>query len=324
MKKANLIALSSALLIVILFSGCSVLFSRLAEKSDKKVGNYSELVSKKEELANLQTTEKLDEGAQLRGKIAIAIRDADGHIKLDRLSDSGEFNDSPPSEKGTNAYFLQPAIYAQRPDEIETLIKIGCRKKKDSAHYIKRNDPNRSGPFILDYENIICNVEVVDYKKATVLAKQEVGDVGAPVSGVSSPQFPGEKIKEFLSGFTSTLISTTRATPTGEVLSAFDLATQTGKKKESVSQYEGKEITVQGYAHVSSSGKRDQFMLGKKDYLALTGSSGLTLFCYVDPADRSNFPTPESSGYLKLTVVGTFENAFGSAHLKHCRLVKAE
>lgn len=328
MKHTQIIALSVSLLISALFSGCSRLFSAFnSSKPAKAAGEYAELIGKKEELANLVTTETLSSDAKLKGKIAIVVKDADGRITLDRFSRYGEFTDS---GEYTASALLPRDIYAKRPDEIETLIKIGCQKKKDSAHYAERNSPS-SRADLQEYENIICDVEVVDYKTATVVAKREVGDTGAPVvlygGAKDNPKFPGEQIKEFLISFQSTLLPVTLATPTGEVLSALDLATKVEKSKESVSQYDGKEITVNGYAYISSSRRSDidySLSLGKKDYLTASTGSPVTLPCFVDPQDRASFATLKSGQYHNLTVVGAFESSYSRASLKHCRLVKAE
>jgi len=134
---------------------------------------FAAMIAKKDELAKLQTVEKLSNKPAINGKIAI-VRNNDGDIAIDRFSEDGAvfWDDAPIPVGETYSSFLPAALYAKKPDEIETLIKIDCVTKKDEALYTNQNS-NKDEPVI--YEYITCEVGFIDYKSATVFAKKQMG-----------------------------------------------------------------------------------------------------------------------------------------------------
>ncbi|MGI9069475.1 MAG: hypothetical protein ACR2HX_24105 [Pyrinomonadaceae bacterium] len=318
MKTNRIIILLSSLLTGILFSGCFIIDRTAKNKAEK----YPEMLAKKDDLVNLKTSEKLGGEEKLKGKIAVVRKDKEAKVAmLDRFSYDGEFSSSSPGE---NKEFLPAEIYARKPDEIETLIKIECRKVRDFGNYRQGGSSTTQS---VEVFNVVCDVGVIDYKTATVFAKSTFGDRGAPgaiITGTSpNGEFPGKQIRDFLSGFPSTILPRTLAPPSGETLSASDLAVKTKKSMESVAQYNGKEITINGYSYISSraaAGGAYSIFLGAKD-ATLIGSP--TIRCGVNPPDIPDFRNL-TSGDHNLTVVGTFEAQYSSGNLKNCRLVKAD
>ncbi|MGB9177885.1 MAG: hypothetical protein WCB68_01465, partial [Pyrinomonadaceae bacterium] len=155
-------------------------------------------------------------------------------------------------------------------------------------------------------------------------AKSTFGDRGAPgviITGTNaSGEFPGKQIRDFLIGFPSTILPRTLATPSGETLSASDLAAKLKKSPESVAQYNGKEITVNGYSYISSiaaHGGDYSISLGAKD------ADLPHVRCGVNPPDIADFRNLKTGDH-NLTVVGIFEAQPSLANIKNCRLIKAD
>ncbi|MEJ7848527.1 MAG: hypothetical protein WKF92_10615 [Pyrinomonadaceae bacterium] len=112
--------------------------------------------------------------------------------------------------------------------------------------------------------------------------------------------------------------------PTGEVLSAFDLADKHKRSKDSVSEYNGKEITIRGYMWVSptitSPGSGGLIGLGedKEDI----DDKLKEVSCWFDAAEEPNFSKLKGETYI--TVKGIFDGKNYSPELRFCKLVKAE
>ena len=161
------------------------------------------MMAKKDELAALATTEKLSPKPEIKGKIAI-VRDSNGSITLDRFHDSGAaFYTDLPVAGEIYHNFLPPELYARNPDEIETLIKINCLTKKDSALY---TNSNSSKTEMMDYDYVICDIAFVDYKTATVFAKKQVGKNEAPnvINKSTYGKTPGREIADYLQSIAGT------------------------------------------------------------------------------------------------------------------------
>lgn len=112
--------------------------------------------------------------------------------------------------------------------------------------------------------------------------------------------------------------------PTGSVLSAFDLADKHKRSKDSVSEYNGKEITIRGYMWIAPT-------------IVTPGSGGLIglgedkddiddklkqVNCWFDAPDEPNFSKLKGETYI--TVKGIFDGKGYSPELRFCKLVKAE
>lgn len=300
-----------------LFSGCGNLIKLIDKSSSPSVGSYSALVSKKEELANLQPTgtpslsEK--ETPKIKGKVVIVTKDADGEIKLDRFSDDQTFSDEPASKFSP---FYPTEVYAKNPEEIDTLIKIECRKFKGEDLYTY--DSNSFGE-MKEYTNTICNVFIIDYKTKTLLAKIQKGDESRQVildAGLNKSEVI-EGIANYLKSLPLELIPNVKPTPNGEVLAVAEIAKQFKQSKEKPTQYQDKEITLTGWG----------YLIKPFDRILLYGNekrSGINfIMCEIDSKDAVDFADLKVSENYKFTVIGKF-NSQSSMTLKQCRLINAE
>lgn len=192
------LALPVCLLLLLFLAGCSA-----APKQAAAPAEFAAMIAKTDELAALATTEKLNPKPQIKGKIAI-VKDNGGTISLDRFHESGEafFTDLPVAGEIYH-HFLPPELYARNPDEIETLIKVICVTKKDSALYTNSNSLKDE---MMDYDYVICDIALVDYKTATVFAKKQVGKNEAPkvINKNTTGHTPGREIADYLQSIAGT------------------------------------------------------------------------------------------------------------------------
>jgi hypothetical protein len=111
----------------------------------------------------------------------------------------------------------------------------------------------------------------------------------------------------------------------GEVISAFDLAKKHDASKASVSQYNGKEITIRGYMltkpTVTDPKSGGLASLGEDFEKVAVEDVAKSILCWIDAADLRGFSTVKGGQYV--TVIGTFNGEY-NAELKPCRFVKAE
>lgn len=206
-------------LICILLAGCSLARLSTGHKAEK----YPDLRAKADELANYNASEKyglekLGLEERIKGKIAIVRKDKDApRASLDRFSGDGEFSTAEP---GQSAGFLPPEMYAKRPDEIETLIKLQCH---DDTTFGTYGQPGSYSGETHEFKNVVCDVSLIDYKKATLLAKHTFGDHSAPSTIVTGTNknggFPGAEIQHYLMSLPNDVMSRALATPSGETLS---------------------------------------------------------------------------------------------------------
>ncbi len=194
MKKPERVALSVCLLSLLLFIvGCS----GSASKQPEAPKEFGAMLAKQNELAALPTTEKLSKKPEIKGKIVI-VRNSDGAISLDRFHESGEafFTDMPVAGE-IYVHFLPPEFYAKKPEEIETLIKVNCATKKDTALYTASGS-SKVEP--MEYDYVLCDIELIDYKTATVFAKKQVGKNEAPnlINKRTYGKTPGREIADYL------------------------------------------------------------------------------------------------------------------------------
>ncbi len=159
------------------------------------------MIAKKGELSTLATTEKLSKKPAIKGKVAIVANHDGTVITVDRFTEDGAaFYDEPQIPGDTFRNFLPPELYAKTPEEIETLIKINCVTKKDEALY---TNSNSSKDEMKIYEYMICDVGLVEYKAATLIAKKQVGKNVAPtvINSRTIARVPWLEIADFIRSF---------------------------------------------------------------------------------------------------------------------------
>lgn len=181
---------------LLILSGCAHLTGS-ASKPAEAPKEFAAMLAKQNELAALPTTEKLAKKPEIKGKLVI-VRNSNGAISLDRFHESGEaFFTDLPVQGEIYAHFLPPELYAKRPDEIETLIKVNCSTQKDTALYTK-GDTSKVEP--VEYEYQLCDIQIIDYKTATVIAKKQVGKNEAPnlINSRTYARTPGREIADYL------------------------------------------------------------------------------------------------------------------------------
>jgi hypothetical protein len=206
------------LTLVLLSSGCSIL--------KKLTGNdYSDLESKKEELANFQPKDIVpafsgDKKPPIKGKVVIVKKMGSGPAFLDRFS-NGKFSEKPAGSDMVDLLIYPPEVYAKTPEEISTLIKIECDQKKGSDYYkaINGNSPSQRQ----EYNKEVCDVSVIDYKTQTLLAKVRKGDNFSPSTITVGKNGVGQEsngvtqvfkeISDYLNSFPLELIPGVRPTP---------------------------------------------------------------------------------------------------------------
>jgi hypothetical protein len=190
------------LLLCLFLFGCSYLSGRRAQKVEAP-NEFAAMIAKKDELAALPTTEKLSKMPSVKGKLVI-VQNHNGTISLDRFSEKGEtFFSEPPVQGEIYTSFLPAELYAKHPDEIETLVKVNCVTKKDSALY-KNRETSKIETMYYDYT--VCDIAFVDYKTATVIAKKQVGKNEPPnvLNKNSYGRTPGREIADYLGSITAT------------------------------------------------------------------------------------------------------------------------
>jgi hypothetical protein len=317
---------------VLSFSGCDIL------KSFGSRGSYSELLSKKQELADFQPT--LDPAASpsasgsslsadkkptVKGKVVIVINHGNGYPELDRFDGSGEFSVKPAGSAATSLFY-PPEVYAKNLEEIGTLIKIECEDKKDSDYYkeVNGNSPARRE----EYTKTVCDVSVIDYKTKSLLAKVQKGNNFSPStitvgkygvgqeSNGSSQVF--KEISIYLNSLPVELMPRVKATPNGAVITFAELAKSYNDSKDSPSPYQDKEVTVTGCWGTLTASHDNLFLYGNEK-----GTGSNTLSCKIEPTGAAGFAGVKELETQKFTVIGKFNGKYNMT-LENCRLIDAE
>jgi len=109
MKREHLLLLAMLFCTGLTFSGCGAGARPFAGKA--------------EEMMNLPTVEKLDGAARITGKVAVVESYSTSPASLEGFKADGTID-------RLSAFFFSPARKAQSPEEIETLVKVACRKGK--------------------------------------------------------------------------------------------------------------------------------------------------------------------------------------------------
>jgi hypothetical protein len=210
MDKQKHFAAAICLFALPLIFSCSHL-SKTGKKPEPPT-EFAAMIAKKDELAALPTTEKLSKSPAIKGKLVLVTTHS-GTVSLDRFSEKGEaFFSDPPVAGEIYANFLPAELYAKNPEEIETLIKLNCDTKTDSALYTN-TETNKDE--VRNYNFVICDIDVIDYKTATVIAKTQIGKNEAPkvINKNTLPHTPGLQIAEYLRSIAG--IKKTDASKTG-------------------------------------------------------------------------------------------------------------
>ncbi len=156
-------------------------------------GKYKPFLELAGELARISYPVNINQNAGLKGKIAVALKNAQGRSELKGFDVFGKEIYSYDLEK----WGVSKEKMAEKPEEIETLIQINCNKG-DKIGAVRRTTV---------FSNK-CEVSVVDYKTSTTIFqksfenKEMEKDVDTDVypSGyiVIYPMF---EIEEFIKGF---------------------------------------------------------------------------------------------------------------------------
>ena len=118
---------------------------------------YSELLSKREELANKSFPPRLDPEAVIKGKVFVATSN------LENFSDSDKF------DKQFADYRLAKSL-----DEVGTVIQIKCSKGRYVTTYVGKNNESVKG-FAVD-----CKVSLVDHTTGVTIAQKNFSNSKPP------------------------------------------------------------------------------------------------------------------------------------------------
>jgi hypothetical protein len=110
---------------------------------------YSELLEKRKELAKISPPVKLDPAATIKGKVVIAAENLENYSDADNLDD------------GFADYRMAKSL-----DEVGTVIQVVCKKGRQTAVYVGKNNEKVKG-FASD-----CQVKVIDYAQPAVIAQK--------------------------------------------------------------------------------------------------------------------------------------------------------
>ena len=151
-------------------------------------GAKKALAGKAEELMNTQAAEKLDPAARISGKVAVVEIYPNMPVSLEGFNADGTID-------GLSAFFFSPRRKAQSVEEIETLVKVNCRKGGAISG---------SSPTMYASE---CDVSLIDFKTKTLFAKKRFEN-NSTLNGVSpsNPNLartPSEEIKAYLREFST-------------------------------------------------------------------------------------------------------------------------
>ena len=174
MKLKRSLILSIVLLTGVLLAGCS--------------GGKKSLAGKAQELMDTPVTEKLDAGAIIRGKVAVVETYPNTPVSLEGFNADGTVDH-------LSAYFFSPRRKAETIDEIDTLVKVICRKGEPISG---------SSPAV--YASV-CDISLIDFKTKTLFAKKSFEN-NSLFNGVSpkNPDVaytPSEEIKAYLRTFST-------------------------------------------------------------------------------------------------------------------------
>lgn len=186
MKKTSKNLLVSLVIVCFLVLGCGLM-------SKKEV--RPEMWSKPDVLCNFSATEKLISDAKVTGKIALVSKDSTYYYP-NRCNIDGYFNDPSKGIVEVTTYFPEE-MYATKPEEIDTLIKIENKKGNLLNSFVSEGGYELSGHIVRVYSRFI-DISIIDYKTSTVIAKQQIEFKEFPKGSSSSSVDKGQthKVKE--------------------------------------------------------------------------------------------------------------------------------
>lgn len=145
----------------------------------------NDLAARADELMYLAVTEKLDDAMKIKGKIAVVEEYPNTPLSLEGFKADGTVD-------RLSQYFFSPEKKAQTLDEIDTLVKVVCRKGRSIGNSIKEIYANE------------CDVHVIDFKTKTLFNKKKFENsiipTGIPSSASTVVPAPSEEIKLHLRG----------------------------------------------------------------------------------------------------------------------------
>lgn len=151
-------------------------------------GSKKALAGKAEELMNTQAAEKLDPAARISGKVAVVEIYPNMPVSLEGFHADGRVDQ-------LSAFFFSPRRKAQSVEEIETLVKVNCRKGEAIAG---------SSPTMHASQ---CDVSLIDFKTKTLFAKKRFENKstfnGVSPSDPNLARTPSEEIKAYLREFST-------------------------------------------------------------------------------------------------------------------------
>ena len=146
------------------------------------------LAGKAKELMDTQAAERLDPGAKISGKIAVVETYPGGTTSLEGFHADGAVDN-------LSAFFFSPRRKAQSVEEIDTLVKVNCRK----GDAIAGSSPTMYAS--------VCDVSLIDYKTKTLFARKRFENDttfnGVSPSDPSLARTPSEEIKTYLREFST-------------------------------------------------------------------------------------------------------------------------
>jgi len=172
MKRNELVILAAFLVGWQFFSGCAAI-----RKND--------LAARADELMYLAVTEKLDDAMKIKGKIAVVEEYPNTPLSLEGFKPDGTID-------RLSQYFFSPEKKAQTLAEIDTLVKVVCRKGRSIGNSTKEVYASE------------CDVHVIDFKTKTLFNKKKFENsiipTGTSSSSATVVPAPSEEIKLHLRG----------------------------------------------------------------------------------------------------------------------------
>jgi hypothetical protein len=151
-------------------------------------GAKKALAGKAEELMNTQAAERLAPGAKIQGKVAVVEAYPNMPASLEGFHADGTVDQ-------LSAFFFSPRRKAQSVEEIETLVKVNCRK----GEAITGSSPAMYAS--------VCDVSLIDFKTKTLFARKRFENNstfnGVSPSDPSLARTPSEEIKAYLREFST-------------------------------------------------------------------------------------------------------------------------
>lgn len=125
---------------------------------------YKVMGDKATEIGNTPTTVALDSKAAIRGKIAIVNRKYDFTEDF-YIEGFNAYGTAFATDYDLDRWGIKKEEIAATPDEIDTLVRIKCKRGKKIGQY-------GSGGTSIPAYAIVCDVALIDFKSAVVFAQK--------------------------------------------------------------------------------------------------------------------------------------------------------